>query len=113
RLGFDDERTRRLFRVRIEMLMHAVIVDDRNVAGLPVVAHAVVHLVAGAVEDVERRLVDVAMLAVDTARRVFLEVDMQRLRKSIGGLDVMPAESLRPVVELEVAALDDAGRRAK
>jgi hypothetical protein len=44
------------------MLVHAVVVDDRHVAGLPVVADAVMNLVALAVEDVEGGLVDVAVL---------------------------------------------------
>ena len=51
-----------LVGARVEMLVHAVVVHDGDVARLPVVAHAVVDLVALAVEDVEGRLVDVAVL---------------------------------------------------
>src|SRR5262249_38277999 len=40
------------------------------------------------------------------AGRVFLEVDVQRLGAPVLGLDVMPAEMLRPAVEPEVLALD-------
>ena len=60
----------------VEVLVHAVVVHDRDVARLPVVAHAVVDLVALAVEDVERRLVDVAVLLRLAAGRVLLEVQM-------------------------------------
>jgi len=38
----EDERAGGLHRVRVEVLMHAVHVDDRDVSRGPVVAHAVV-----------------------------------------------------------------------
>ena len=78
-LVFSTSARAGLARVGVEMLVHAVVVHDRDVARLPVVAHAVVDLVARAVEDVERRLVDVAVLLRFSARPVFLEVEVERL----------------------------------
>src|SRR5215467_12269728 len=79
---------------------------DRDVAGLPVVTRAVVDFVARAVENVEGRLVHVAVLLSLGARGIFLEVNVQRLGAAVLGLHVMPAEMLRTAVELEVLALD-------
>src|ERR1700676_2796053 len=84
---------------------------DRDVAGLPIVANAVVNLVARAVEDVERRLVDMAVLLGGAAGRIFLEMDVERLGAAVLGLDVMAAEMLRSAVELELLALDDPRHR--
>src|SRR5215510_4981695 len=93
--------------------MHAVVVHDRDVAGLPVVAHAVVDLVAGAVEDVEGGLIDMAVLLGGAARRVFLEVDVQRLRAPVLGLHIVAAEVLRSAIEPQILALDHAWHRAQ
>jgi hypothetical protein len=49
------ERPRRLDVAGVEVLMHAVVVDDGDVAGLPVVADAVVDLVALAVRGCRTR----------------------------------------------------------
>src|SRR5678810_898271 len=91
RLGLDDQRARRLVLAGVEVLVHAVVMHDRDVAGLPVVAHAIVDLVADAVEDVERRLVDMAMLLRLAPGPVFLEVQVKRLRDPVFRLDVVPA----------------------
>jgi hypothetical protein len=72
-----------------------------------------VDLVADAVEDVERGLVHVAVLLRLAARRVFLEVDMQRLGDAVDGLDEMLAVGLRAVDELDLRPLDDARHRAQ
>ncbi len=66
-------------RAGVVVLMHAVVVDDGDIAGLPVVADAVVNLVACTVKDVEGGLVDVPVLLRGAAGRVFLEVDVERL----------------------------------
>ena len=42
--------------------MHAIVVDDGHIARLPVVTHAVMDLVARAVENVEGGLIHMAML---------------------------------------------------
>ena len=86
---------------------------DRHVARRPVVADAVVDLVAAAVEDVERRLVHVPVLLRAPARRVLLEVDVQRLPQAVDRLDEVLGEGLRAVVEGELAALDHARQRAQ
>ena len=91
------------------MLVHAVVVHDRDVAGLPVVADAVVDLVALAVEDVERRFVDVTVLLRLAARPVLLEMQVERLRDAVLGLDVVPAVGLRAVDELDRRALATRG----
>src|SRR5258708_38545339 len=46
RLGLDDQGARRLLGAGVEMLMHAVVMHDRDVAGLPIIAYAVMDLVA-------------------------------------------------------------------
>jgi hypothetical protein len=100
RFRFDHERARRLVGARVEVLVHAVVVHDRHVARLPVVAHAVVHLVALAVEDVERGLVHVPVLLRPGARTVFFQVQVKHLRDAVLRLDVMAAVGLRAVGEL-------------
>src|SRR5918992_372334 len=78
-LWFHHQRARRLVGARVEVLVHAVHVHDRNIARLPVVAHAVVHLVPYAVQDVESRLVDVAVLL----RAATGGIDRRRLSSSL------------------------------
>jgi hypothetical protein len=53
---------------------------DNHVARLPVVADVVVNLVALAVENVECRLVDVAVLLALPAGRIFLKMQVEVLR---------------------------------
>src|SRR5580700_9824569 len=106
RLGLDDQGAGRLAGAGIEVLVDAIVVHDGDVAGLPVVAHAIVDLVAGTVENVERRLVDMAVLLGSAARRIFLEMDVQRLAQAVLGLDIVAAEMLRAAVELGFLAFD-------
>src|SRR5260221_14476636 len=87
------------------MLGHAFVLADRDVARLPVVAHAVVDLVALAVEDVEGGFVHVAVLLRAPSGAVFLEVQMEGLRDAVLGLDIVAAVGLRPVAGLDEAAL--------
>src|SRR6266581_7300187 len=87
------------------MLVHAVVVHDRHVSSLPVVADAVVDLIAPPVQYVERGFIDVAVLLRLAAGTVFLEMDMQRLRDPVFGLDVVTAVGLRAVDKLDLAAL--------
>ena len=85
---------------RVEMLVHAVVVDDDGVARFPVVADAVVDLVALAVEDVERRLVHVPVLLVARRPGAYSSRWMCSVCVTpVDRLDVMPAERLRAVVE--------------
>src|SRR5580765_2822671 len=113
RLGLHHDGAGRLGRAGIEVLVHAVVVDDGDVARFPVVANAVMNLVAFAVEDVEGRLVDVAVLLRMTARRVLLEVDVKHLRDTILRLDVMTAVRLGAIVEPDQAPLPHARHRSK
>src|SRR5665213_323217 len=112
-LGLDHQGARGLGRARIEMLVHAIVVDDRDVARLPVVPDAVVHLVALAVEDVERRLVHVAVLLRARARTVVLEMEVESLGDAVLGLDVVAAVGLGAVVELDLGALAHPRHRAQ
>jgi hypothetical protein len=73
RLGLDHERPRRFGLRGVEMLVHAIVVHDGDIAGLPVVTRAVVDLVAFAVENIEGSFVDVAMLLRRGAGRISLE----------------------------------------
>ena len=82
-----------------------------DVACLPVVAHAVVNLVAFAVEDVERRLVHVAVLLRFRPGPPLLEVEVEHLRDAVLRLDVVAAEGLRAVDELDLAPLPHARHR--
>src|ERR1700730_304030 len=111
RLGLDHQGARGLLGAGIEVLVHAIVMHDRDIAGLPVVADAVVNLVARPVENVEGRLVDMAVLLGGAAWRIFLEMDVQRLGAAILRLDVVAAEMLRAAVELELLALDDPRHR--
>ncbi len=77
----------------------------RDVAGAPVVAHAVVDLVAAPVEDVERRFVHVAVLLRPAARAVFLQMDMQGLGDAVHRLHIVPAVGLGAVDELDLVTL--------
>src|SRR6266403_658568 len=113
RLGLDDQGARRLVRAGVEVLVNAVVVHDRHVARLPVVAHPVMYFVALAVEDVERRLVDVAVLLRSAARGVLLEVKMEHLRDAVLRLDIVPAVGLRAVDEPELLPLPHARHGAQ
>src|SRR5207245_61801 len=61
-----------------------------------------------AVEDVERRLVDVAVLLRPAARSVLLEVKMEHLRDAVLRLDIVPAVGLRSVDEPQLLSLPHA-----
>src|SRR5918997_10199 len=89
-------------RVGAEVLVHAVVVHDGDVARLPVVADAVVDLVALAVEDVEGGLVDVPVLLRRAARTILLEMDMEHLADAVLRLDVVAAVGLRAAHETDV-----------
>ncbi len=95
------------------MLVHAVVVHDRDVAGFPLVADPVVHLGTLAVEDIEDRLVDVAVLLRLAAGPVLLEVDVQGLPEPVLGLHVVLGERLRSVIEPDVATAPHARQRAQ
>ena len=82
-----------------------------DVARLPVVADAVVNLVAFAVEDVERRLVHVAVLLRPGPRAPLLDVEVEHLGDAVLRLDVVAAERLRAVGELDLAPLAHARHR--
>src|SRR5205809_1114978 len=90
--------------------MHGIVVDQHHVAGPPVVPLAVVHLVPVTFEDVEERLVLMPVVVRDPARRLGLDVDLERLRSE--GLHGRTEHVLVPVsgpaLPREVLRLDDA-----
>ena len=88
------------------MLVHAIVMNDGDVPGLPIVADAVVDFVTRPVKNVERRLVDVPVLLGLAAWRLLLQVNVKRLGAAVLRLDIMAAEMLRAAVELEILSLD-------
>ena len=95
RLRLHDERACRPVGIAIEVLMHAVVVHDRRIAGFPLVANAVVDLRADAVHDVEDRFIHVAVLLRLAARRIFFKMDVQRLSETVRGVEELAAVLLR------------------
>src|SRR6266566_3286390 len=67
--------------IGVVVLVDAVRVHDREIVLLPVVSDAVVDLVALALEDVEARLVLVAVAVIGAAREELDEMHLQRLRQ--------------------------------
>ena len=64
----------------VEVLVHAGVLDQHHVAGLPRDVAAVVHVMAVALEHVEHRAVEMAVLLAGGARRIGLDVRLDRLR---------------------------------
>ena len=79
RLRLDDDRERAFGLARVEVAVDRVGVDDDEVVLLPVVALAVVDLVARPFEDVKARLVLVAVPVIRAAREELDEVHLERL----------------------------------
>ena len=80
RLGLEHQQHRLFVRRVVEVLMHAAVLDQHHVAGLPRNMAAVVHVMAVALEHVEHRAVEMAVLLAGGARRVGLDVRFDRLR---------------------------------
>src|SRR5215471_2346019 len=85
RLGFEHQENGLLVGIVVEVLMHATVLDDHHIASLPRDVAAVVYVVAAALEHVEHRAVEVAVLLAEGARRVGLDVRFHRLDDG-GGL---------------------------
>jgi hypothetical protein len=79
--------------------VHRIGVDEDEVTLLPVVALVVVDLVAASLEDVERRLVLMAVPVVRAVRRQFHEMDLHRLgeERFVTGPDSPPRPGFRGV----------------
>ena len=63
----------------VEVLMHAAVLDQHHVAGLPWDPPAVMHVVAVALEHVEHRAVEMAVLLAAGLGRIGLDVGLDRL----------------------------------
>src|SRR4051794_31238462 len=62
------------------MLMHAAVLDDHHIAGLPGNMPAVMDVMAAALDHVEHRAVEMPVLLPVSARRVDLDMRLDRLR---------------------------------
>src|SRR3984957_1511998 len=83
----------------VEVLMHAAVLDQHHVAGLPFDPPPVVHVVAVPLEHVEHRAVEMAVLLAAGLGRVSLDMGLDRLDDG-GGLraDDALAVHLRPTL---------------
>src|SRR4029077_19555093 len=107
RLGLDHQSPGGLPFAGIEMLMYAIVMNDGDVPGLPIVADAVVDLITRPVKNVERRLVDVAVLLGLAAWRVLLQVNVKRLGAPVLRLDIVAALMVRAAPGRSILSLDD------
>ena len=99
RLGLEHQQHRFVFRIVVEVLMHAPRFDDHDVAGLPVDAPAVVDVVAAPLDNEEHSAIQVAVLLAEGAGAIGFDVGLDRLADGGGarrnaGLAVM----LRPAL---------------
>ncbi len=109
RLGLGDQHDGFLFRIVVQVLMHAGVFDDQRVARLPIEAAAVMDIVALAFEHIEYGAVHMAVPLAVTARREAVDVafdglcDLGRTR-----IDDLLAEILRPAFPFHVLGMIDA-----
>src|SRR5487761_136545 len=80
RLRLERQQVRVVVGIVVEMLVHAAVLDQHEVARLPVEPLAVVDVVAATLEHVEHGAVHVSMLLSMSARCVDLDVGLDRLR---------------------------------
>src|SRR5207247_743865 len=113
RLGLHHQHAGRALRVGVVVLVHGVVGDDSDVAGLPLVADAVVDLKSFAIQDIEDRLVHVEVHLRAPAGRVLFEVQVQRLAEVVLGVEVVLREGLRPIDEVDLVRPPDARQRAE
>ena len=113
RLGLEDKRPRRFCVRGVKMLMDTIVVHDGHVTGLPIVADAVMHLVAFAIQNVEGGFVDMPVLLALAAGAVFLKVQVKQLTDAVLRFDLVAAVGLRTVNKLDFGRLADPGHSAK
>src|ERR1035437_989167 len=84
--------------------MHAAVLDDHYISGLPIDLFAVVNVVATALEHVEHSTVQVAVLLSVSARRIDFDMRFNRLGdgRSLRAYDVF-AEELWPAFPGKIA----------
>src|SRR5262249_16398462 len=93
-LRLEHQQDRLVLGVVVEVLVHAAVLDEHHVTGLPRNVAAVVHVVAAALEHVEAGAVEVAVLLAVGARRVDLDVGLDRL----GDVGVLRADGVLAVL---------------
>jgi hypothetical protein len=79
RLRLEHQENAILVLVVVEMLMHAAVLDQHHVTGLPFHVAAVMDVVAVPLEHVEHRAVEMAVLLAGIERRVALDMRFDRL----------------------------------
>ena len=79
RLCLEHQQDRLFLRIVVEVLVDAAVLDDHHVARLPGNVPAVVHVMAAALEYVEHRAVEVAVLLAVGTRRIGLDMRLHRL----------------------------------
>ena len=80
RLRLHHQQDRLVVGIVVEMLMDAAILDDHHVAGLPLDAPPVMHVMAVALEDLEHGAVHMAVLLAEGAGAIGLDMRLDRLR---------------------------------
>src|SRR5262245_24609300 len=79
RLGLEHQQDRLVLGVVIEVLVHAAVLHEHHVAGLPGNVPAVMDVVAASLEHVEAGAVEMAVLLAIGAGRVDLDMRLDRL----------------------------------
>ena len=77
--ALNTSRMQILVLVVVEMLVHAAVLDQHHVAGLPFHVAAVMNVVAVALEHVEHRAVEMAVLLAGIERRIAFDMRFDRL----------------------------------
>ena len=79
RFCLEHQQHRFIFRIVVEMLMHAAGLDNHDVTGLPVDAAAVMDVIAAALQDKEHRAVEMAVLLPERTRAIGFNMGFDRL----------------------------------
>ena len=77
--ALNTKRMQILLLVVVEMLVHAAVLDQHHVAGLPFHVAAVMDVMAVALEHVEHRAVEMAVLLAGIERRIAFDMRFDRL----------------------------------
>src|SRR5437667_1826477 len=113
RLSLHHQHAGRALRVGVVVLVHRVVGNHGHVAGLPLVADAVVDLESVAVQDVEDRFVHVEVHLRAATWSVLFEVQVERLPEVVLGVKVVLGKGLRPVDEINLVRPPDARQPAE
>src|SRR5258706_2336282 len=109
RFGLEHQKDRLVVGVVVEVLMHAAVLDEHHIAGLPLDAAPVMDVMAASLDDVEAGRVQMPMLLAIGARGISLDMRFDRLRDLRGGArrDDMLAIEVRPALPGHALGRDD------